>query len=298
MISVLLSGVGLAGCSTTPTTDAAPTSTVARGEPGAPSSTAVPIGTTDATVDRRRTSSATALIDASGNASTGAVDSLVATSFTDHDPSTDGSRSAFLTAWANGPRRTPVRTLIDGDLVGVHSTSGGPSADVHFDLFRVDAELVVEHWSAHQSSAAPNPAGRTLVDGPTDITDRDRTTENRKLVQRLMTEVFGVGAFDQFPTFTKDGAYLQHNPALGDGVAAIQGLMASLSPPGGAAFRYHATHKVVADGNFVLAQSEGRIGSSVVAYYDLFRVADGAIAEHWDVVAPVPPGSVNPNPPF
>jgi predicted SnoaL-like aldol condensation-catalyzing enzyme len=37
----------------------------------------------------------------------------------------------------------------------------------------------------------------------------------------------------------------------------------------------------------VLLQSEGEFGGPV-AYWDLFRVADGKIVEHWDVIAPVP----------
>ncbi|MFD9037589.1 hypothetical protein ACFU6M_09755 [Streptomyces bottropensis] len=45
-------------------------------------------------------------------------------------------------------------------------------------------------------------------------------------------------------------------------------------------------HRIVAEGEFVLTQSEGEFGVPV-AYYDLFRVADGKIVEHWDVIAPI-----------
>jgi predicted SnoaL-like aldol condensation-catalyzing enzyme len=37
----------------------------------------------------------------------------------------------------------------------------------------------------------------------------------------------------------------------------------------------------------VLLQSEGEFGVPV-AYWDLFRVKDGKIVEHWDVIAPIP----------
>ncbi|QFQ99837.1 hypothetical protein F9278_30895 [Streptomyces phaeolivaceus] len=40
-------------------------------------------------------------------------------------------------------------------------------------------------------------------------------------------------------------------------------------------------------GDLVLLQSEGEFGVPV-AYWDLFRVADGKIVEHWDVIAEVP----------
>lgn len=40
----------------------------------------------------------------------------------------------------------------------------------------------------------------------------------------------------------------------------------------------------LAQGNFVLAVSEGTFGGAPTAYYDLWRVENGKIAEHWDVM--------------
>ena len=37
-------------------------------------------------------------------------------------------------------------------------------------------------------------------------------------------------------------------------------------------------------GNFVLAVSEGTFGGAPTSYYDLWRVENGKIAEHWDVM--------------
>ena len=41
--------------------------------------------------------------------------------------------------------------------------------------------------------------------------------------------------------------------------------------------------------NFVLVVSEGSFGDAPTAYYDLFRVEEGRIAEHWDVIETIPP---------
>lgn len=45
---------------------------------------------------------------------------------------------------------------------------------------------------------------------------------------------------------------------------------------------------MVADGEFVLTQSEGSLGGTPTAFYDLFRIADGKIVEHWDVINEIP----------
>ena len=47
---------------------------------------------------------------------------------------------------------------------------------------------------------------------------------------------------------------------------------------------YTKTHQVLAQGNFVLAVSEGTFGGAPTSYYDLWRLEKGKIAEHWDVM--------------
>ena len=43
-------------------------------------------------------------------------------------------------------------------------------------------------------------------------------------------------------------------------------------------------HHVVADGEFVFTQGEGILDGIPTAFYDLFRVENDKLAEHWDVV--------------
>ena len=40
---------------------------------------------------------------------------------------------------------------------------------------------------------------------------------------------------------------------------------------------------VVGEGNFVLVVSEAKVGGNTASIYDLFRVENGKIAEHWDI---------------
>jgi predicted SnoaL-like aldol condensation-catalyzing enzyme len=51
---------------------------------------------------------------------------------------------------------------------------------------------------------------------------------------------------------------------------------------------HHKQMQTVAEGNFVFAASEGTFGGKPSAFFDLFRVDNGKIAEHWDVMADIP----------
>ena len=80
-----------------------------------------------------------------------------------------------------------------------------------------------------------------------------------------------------------DKNYIQHNTAIADGVSGLNAALTALAEQG-IEMIYDETHMVLAQGNFVLAVSEGTYGGAHTSYYDLWRVENGKIAEHWDVM--------------
>ena len=74
--------------------------------------------------------------------------------------------------------------------------------------------------------------------------------------------------------------YIQHNPAIPNGSAAIPALIASLSPQ----FSYELG-MAVAEGDLVMVHGRyvGWAAKPMVAV-DIFRVVDGKVTEHWDVM--------------
>lgn len=46
---------------------------------------------------------------------------------------------------------------------------------------------------------------------------------------------------------------------------------------------------IIGEDNFVLVVSEGRFADEPTSYYDLFRVENYKIAEHWDVMETILP---------
>ena len=98
-----------------------------------------------------------------------------------------------------------------------------------------------------------------------------------------------------FETFVAPG-YIQHNPGIPDGrEAAIAALSPMFSDPD---FRADLK-RVLADGDYGVIHLHGyrrdRRGGAVM---DLYRVADGKIAEHWDVIQPIPAAARNDHPLF
>lgn len=47
---------------------------------------------------------------------------------------------------------------------------------------------------------------------------------------------------------------------------------------------YEKNHIILGEGNFVLSVSEGIFLKEKVAFYDIFRIENGRVVEHWDTV--------------
>jgi predicted SnoaL-like aldol condensation-catalyzing enzyme len=57
----------------------------------------------------------------------------------------------------------------------------------------------------------------------------------------------------------------------------------------GITMKYDVVHTVLGEGKFVPAVSEGTLAGAHSSFYDLFRVQDGKIGEHWDTIETIPP---------
>ncbi|USD63051.1 hypothetical protein J4N45_18790 [Vibrio sp. SCSIO 43140] len=185
-----------------------------------------------------------------------------------------------------------IRTIQDGDYVALHTEYNffGPKAG--FDIFRFEDGLIVEHWDNLQEVAEPNPSGRTQFDGATEIIDLDKTDANKALVTDFVKTILMGGDMSKIGMFIgdKDSDYIQHNTGVADGLSGLGVAMKALAEAG-MPMVYDANHLIIGEGNFVLSVSEGKFMNQHVAFYDLFRVDNGKIVEHWDTIEVIPPKS-------
>ena len=185
-----------------------------------------------------------------------------------------------------------VRAFQDGDYGFAHTEYDFFGPKVGIDVFRFEEGLIVEHWDNLRELLPPNRSGRTQLDGPTLVVDLDRTAENKALVEAFVTENWlqGLNTYDRY---IKDDVYLQHNPAGEDGLASFRATLGYFRQ-NGISMHFTKLHKVLGEGNFVLTLAEGVFGpggGQPTSFYDLFRLENGCIVEHWDIIEPILPRS-------
>jgi len=211
-----------------------------------------------------------------------------------HNPQThegsEGLAALFQRLSKTQPRVNIVRAFEDGDFVFGHTEYDFASRRIGFEIFRFEDGQAVEHWDNIQERLGPNSSGRSMVDGPTEAVDLESTESNRALVRSFIDTVLIQGQLDRIGDFVSCETFAEHNPRLEDGVPALRSALEAKDEHG-RLIDYHRIHRVLAEGNFVLCVSEGNFGGAHTAFYDLFRLSGGNIAEHWDTQEKIAPRS-------
>lgn len=121
--------------------------------------------------------------------------------------------------------------------------------------------------------------GTFAVTRPSDRVLDDRPQRNKALVIEAMTSLFQRRDASAVERLYAVG-YIQHNPAIPQGRDALQALVARLPQE-----VYYEPGLIVAEGDLVAIH--GRIRGWADApqiAFDLFRIENGRLAEHWDVL--------------
>jgi predicted SnoaL-like aldol condensation-catalyzing enzyme len=132
-------------------------------------------------------------------------------------------------------------------------------------------------------AAGPAVSGNTL-----------REEANKKAVVEFYDKAINQKDFEAASRYIGP-RYTQHNPAATDGP---EGLRAFLRFAKEKSPNYHAEiKKVLADGDYVMlhVHTTREPGDRGYAVMDIFKLENGKVVEHWDVVQPIPEKAANSN---
>jgi predicted SnoaL-like aldol condensation-catalyzing enzyme len=180
-----------------------------------------------------------------------------------------------------------VRILEDGDFVITHSDYDFFGPKVGFGIFRFENGQVTEHWDNLEPIQPKNPSGRTQLDGEIIVTDKNKTAANKAIIKNFADDILIGGKMEKIANYQSPDFH-QHNPNIADGQKGLGEAFAYFQQQG-LMLQITKIHKILGEGNFVLVVSEGKFGKGEpAAFYDLFRLDNGKIVEHWDIIEPIP----------
>jgi len=221
-----------------------------------------------------------------------ALDKYTGERYTQHSTGVGDGKQGFMEFFGPFLEQNPVRdiqvvrAIEDGRYVFVHvyqSLNNGEAKWVTADLFDTDdQDRMIEHWDVIAPLVEETVSGRSMVDGPTEVTDLDKTEANKQHVQAFFETVLLGGQFDKAADYISPERYDQHNPHIEDGLAGlgkhVHGMVAE-----GVKAKYRKLHHLIGQGNFVVGFSHLQRGDSHYAVFDIFRLKNGKLVEHWDV---------------
>lgn len=225
-----------------------------------------------------------------------AVDRYTGDRYTQHSTGVKDGVEGFKEFFAAFIEREPkrdikvVRGFQDGRYVFVHAAQHlSKNKWVTMDFFDTDEEgKIIEHWDCIAAMVDKTASGRSQTDGPTEPTDLEKTEENKTMIKNFMQDVLIDGKGEKVVEYVSTEKYHQHNVAIEDGLDGLNKALEEMAAKG-LSMVYHKVHLLIGCGSFVATLSAMNMAGTDMAAVDLFRIEDGKIVEHWDVLEPILP---------
>lgn len=252
------------------------------------------------------------------------ADEMLQQGYIQHSPVLPTGRAAFKAIFSTVQRgdipelvSPPLVAIVaEGDLVVMalraelpEPAGGGRYSSAHFNLFRIEDGRLAEHWHSVQQAPGPNVAA-PADGGPQPVTGAEGAAQlalleaadpalaaNKRLVFDAWRNLNDAGRADLIGRFIAPD-YLDRDPNGGSGPDSFAGSIAARTGRPVSEFIRAPLVAVVAQGDLVVVVT-GREhphpiragGTYTTTWFDMFRIADGRIAEHWNA-ATKPGGAV------
>ncbi|MEM8970749.1 MAG: nuclear transport factor 2 family protein [Pseudomonadota bacterium] len=205
--------------------------------------------------------------------------------YTQHSTGVGDGAEGFLEFFepfvARNPKREIeiLRIFEEGPWVFCHayqSLNDGAAQWVTMDMFYTDADgLILEHWDTIAPYEAETASGADMVRGTTAVDPSADGAANRAHVLEYTKQVLQQREHGKLSTFVADGL-IQHAPTIAGGRAGLSSWIASDD-----AGSYEMMFHLIGQCDFVVTYGKRHANGKDTAVFDLYRVADGLIVEHW-----------------
>lgn len=213
---------------------------------------------------------------------------IVTENYIQHNPHVKTGKDGFLEAIKflkkmPKPKNTPkpfMRIIADNEYVVVHlSVEYGGQNKIVLDMFRIENGLIAEHWDAIQNKSEISLNGNSEIEGPILIENEKSTLQNKKIVEDFTNQVLIDRNFQTLKSFVVTDL-IQHNPKINNGLKGIAEYYQKI--------KIQKVHKIIGQGNFVVTQSNVIVNNTEFVFYDIYRLKNGLITEHWTVSQIIP----------
>ncbi|WP_417414425.1 hypothetical protein [Hoeflea sp.] len=213
--------------------------------------------------------------------------------YTQHSTGVADGVEGFLAFFEPFVQRNPkreieiVRIFEDGPWVfcnAFQSLNDGAAKWVTMDMFYTDPDgLILEHWDTIAPYVEDTKSGEGMVAGPQEVDTRANTNTTKSLVLEFTKQVLQEGNADKIPAFLSD-EIIQHAPMIGAGHAGMAHWLC-LDTTGS----YEMMFQLIGQGDFALTYGKRYAGGAGIAVFDLYRVDNDKIVEHWMNEEPISP---------
>ncbi len=252
------------------------------------------------------------------------AEKYMAEDYLQHNPGINTGRAAFVTIFGRRAARdiaptlnpAPIIQFAKGDYVAfIWEREAKDAAGVaykynFFDLVRVENGKVQEHWDSVFKNPTP-PAGQPVPGivtqglGPKPVKPRN-TADEQKAEDIANTEFKDILQYGHVELASKVMAegYIQHNPNVPGGRAGFVEFFSKVSKPEPIKKEWkNEPEVIITSGNLVfymMKRFSAEPSDPTKAYkwnwFDMVRVDNGMVQEHWDMAMKTPPPASVPAP--
>ncbi|MCE7995252.1 MAG: hypothetical protein HEP71_24960 [Roseivirga sp.] len=178
------------------------------------------------------------------------------------------------------PPRPFMRLIAEGDLVAAHMmVEFNGLMKVVLDLFRLENGLIAEHWDAIQDVTAMGSHADWMIDGPVQIEDRPQSDHNKSIVENWCQQILIDRKHEMISIFVS-ADLTWHSPEVIHEISDIGKALEQI--------KIEKVHLIMGEGNFVVTQSTGTLNEQPHVFYDIHRLENGKLQEHWSVSQAIP----------